>query len=135
MASRFEVRLDKECRERLDELAESKGVTAAEIVRQLIYDAHENVLQERRVRAAKELIAMNAEVPPDPAELSRLLETLMTLVSFVDTNVPIYADRQDHPYKEPCASRRSVLGYVLIDLKLQQSKLSESGFYSPSAGR
>lgn len=75
MVSRFEVRLDKECRERLDELVESKGVTAAEIVRQLIYDAHENVLQERRVRAAEELIAMNAEVPPDPAELSRLLET------------------------------------------------------------
>ena len=27
----------------------------------------------------------------------------MTLVSFVDTNVPIYAAGRDHPYKEPCA--------------------------------
>ena len=27
----------------------------------------------------------------------------MTHVSFVDTNVPIYAARRDHPYKEPCA--------------------------------
>ena len=75
MASRFEVRLDKECRERLDELAENQGVTAADIVRQLIDDAYEGVLQERRLRAAEELIAMNAEAPPDPAELSRLLES------------------------------------------------------------
>ena len=27
----------------------------------------------------------------------------MTHVSFVDTNVPIYAAGRDHPYKEPCA--------------------------------
>lgn len=35
MVSRFEVRLDKACRDRLDELAESKGIKAAEVVRQL----------------------------------------------------------------------------------------------------
>ncbi len=75
MVSRFEVRLDKECRERLDELAENRGVTAAEIVRQLIDNAYDDVLRERRLQAAKELIALNAEIPPDPAELSRLLET------------------------------------------------------------
>ena len=74
MVSRFEVRLDKTCRERLDELAESKGITAAEVVRQLIDKAYEEVLREHRLRAAEELIAMNAEVPPDPAELSRLME-------------------------------------------------------------
>ena len=74
MASRFEVRLDKECRERLAELAENRGITAAEIVRQLIDNAYEDILKERRLRAAEELIALNAEVPPDPAELSRLLE-------------------------------------------------------------
>ena len=75
MTSRFEVRLDKECRERLDELAENKGIAAAEIVRQLIDNAYQEVIQKRRIQAAEELIAMNAEVPPDPAELSRLLET------------------------------------------------------------
>ena len=75
MASQFDVRLDKECRERLDELAESRGVTAAEIVRQLIDDAFQDVLHKRRIQAAEELIALNAEVPPDPAELSRLLKT------------------------------------------------------------
>ena len=74
MASRFEVRLDKECRERLDELAENSGVTAADIIRQLIDNAYDDVLRERRLQAAEELIAMNTEVPPDPAELSRLLE-------------------------------------------------------------
>lgn len=75
MISRFEVRLNKTCRERLDEMAESKGITAAEVVRQLIDKAYEEVLREHRLKAAEELIAMNAEVPPDPAELSRLMET------------------------------------------------------------
>ena len=75
MASRFEIWLDKDYRERLDELAASKGVTATEIVRDLIDKAYEEVLQERRLQAAEDLIAFNVEVPPDPAELSRLLET------------------------------------------------------------
>lgn len=75
MVSRFEVRLDKACRERLDELAGSKGITAAEVVRELIDKAFEEKLRERRLQAAEELIAMNAEIPPDPDELSRLLET------------------------------------------------------------
>ena len=75
MVTRFEVRLDKGCRERLDEIAESKGVTAAEVVRQLIDQAYEEVLRVHRLRAAEELIAMNAEIPPDPDELSRILET------------------------------------------------------------
>ncbi len=75
MVSRFEVRLNKDCRERLDELAESKGVTDAEVVRLLIDQTYEEVLREHRVQAAEELISMNAEVLPDPAELSRQLET------------------------------------------------------------
>ena len=53
MASRFEVRLDKECRERLDELAENSGVTAADIIRQLIDNAYDDVLRERRLQARK----------------------------------------------------------------------------------
>ena len=75
MVSRFEVRLDTDYRDRLDELAESKGVTAAEVVRQLIDKAYEEILREHRLQAAEELIAMNAETPPDPAELSRVLGT------------------------------------------------------------
>ena len=75
MVSRFEVRLDKDCRERLHKLAESKGVTAAEIVRYLIDSAYEEVLREHRIQAAEELIAMNAEIPSDPAELSRMMAT------------------------------------------------------------
>ncbi len=75
MVSRFEVRLDKDCRERLDKLAESMGVTAAEIVRHLIDKAYEEVLREHRLLAAEELIAMNAEVPPEPADLSQILVT------------------------------------------------------------
>ena len=75
MVSRFEVRLDRDCRERLDKLAESRGVTAAEIVRHLIDSAYEEILRDQRLQAAVELIAMNLEVPEDPAELSRILES------------------------------------------------------------
>ena len=75
MVSRFEVRLDKECRDKLDELAESKGKTAAEIVRQLIDEAFQEVLRERRIQAAEDLISMNTEIPPDPDELTRQLGT------------------------------------------------------------
>ena len=73
MVSRIEVRLDKGYRERLDELSESKGTTAEEIIRQLIDRAYEEFLRERRLRAAEELIAMNAETPPEPDELSIVL--------------------------------------------------------------
>ena len=75
MVSRFEVRLDKDCRDKLDELAENRGTTAAEIVRQLIDDAFEEVLRQRRILAAEELIGINGEVPPDPDELNSLLGT------------------------------------------------------------
>ena len=75
MVTRFEARLDKECRDRLDELVESKGVTAAEVARQFIDDAYEEALREHRLQAAEELIAMIAETPPDPTELSRVLGT------------------------------------------------------------
>ena len=37
--------------------------------------SNDQVLRERRRQAAEELIAMKAEVPPDPEELARLLGT------------------------------------------------------------
>ena len=75
MVSRFEVRLDTNCRRRLNELAEGRGITAGEVVRQLIDQAYEEVLREMRLEAAERLIAMNLEVPDDPDELSQQLET------------------------------------------------------------
>lgn len=75
MVSRFEVRMNTECREKLDELAESRGVSAADIVRQLIDAAYEEVIRQRRLQAAEELIAMEVEDPPDPEELSRILDS------------------------------------------------------------
>ena len=73
MVSGFELRPDHNCRQRLNELAEIKGVTAAEIVCQLIDQTYEEVMKEQRLRAAEELIDICAEVPPDPAELSRMM--------------------------------------------------------------
>ena len=75
MESGLEVRLDKACWERLDELAESRGITATEVIRQLIDKAYEKVLREHRLQAAERLIALNLEVPDDPDELSRQLDS------------------------------------------------------------
>ena len=75
MTSRFRVRSDKDCRERLDELADNRGIPAAKVVRQLIDQANEEVLREMRLEAAERLIALNLEAPDDPGELSRQLET------------------------------------------------------------
>ena len=74
MASRFEVRLDVGCRQRLDELAEKEGIPASEVVRRLIDDAYKNVIKSQRARAVEELAEMSADVPDDPEELYRVLE-------------------------------------------------------------
>ena len=74
MASRFEVRLDPECRERLDELAEKDGVSASEVVRRLIEQAYEGVIKARRIKAIEELAGMSMEVPDNPDDLYRILE-------------------------------------------------------------
>lgn len=70
MVSRLEVRLDSECRGRLDELAQRQGVSASEVVRGLINGAYESVLLERRLQAVEELTRLEAETPPDPDQLA-----------------------------------------------------------------
>ena len=70
MVSRLEVRLDRECRGRLDELAQRDGVSASEVVRGLINGAYESVLLERRLQAVEELARLEVETPPDPDRLA-----------------------------------------------------------------
>lgn len=72
--ARLDVRLDTERRRRLDEVAQEKGVPISEVVRRLIDDAYEIILQERRIEAAKRLVSLEVEDPPDAATLSRELE-------------------------------------------------------------
>lgn len=74
MASRFEVRLDPECRERLQELTEKDGVPASEVVRRLSDEAYEGIAKARSLQAVEELAGMSMEAPDNPDDLYRILE-------------------------------------------------------------
>ena len=71
---RLEVRLDEEQRRRLEELGQERGVPVSAVVRGLIDNAYDDIVQERRRLAASRLIGMNVEDPPDMDALSRELE-------------------------------------------------------------
>ena len=73
MAVRLEVRLDEKRRAQLEEIADTQGASISEVVRALIDDAYEAMIQEDRRRAVEELINLRGEVMPDPEELSRQL--------------------------------------------------------------
>ena len=72
--ARLDVRLDAERRRRLEELVEERGVPISEVVRCLIDNAYEGVVQERRRQAVGRLTRLEVEDPPDAATLSRELE-------------------------------------------------------------
>ena len=74
MAGRLDVRLDSERRRRLDELVKERGEPISEVVRCLIDDAYDCIVQERRRLAVQRLIELEVEDPPDAATLSRELE-------------------------------------------------------------
>ncbi len=74
VTERLEVRLDRERRRKLSELAQDRGVPVSEAVRQMIDEAYKEALRERRIRAARELARLAVEDVPDPATLSRQLE-------------------------------------------------------------
>ncbi len=72
--ARLDVRLDTERRRRIEELAAERGEPISEVVRYLIDDAYEGIMQERRRAAVERLAALAVEDPPDAATLSRELE-------------------------------------------------------------
>ena len=72
--ARLHVRLDPERCRRLEELAEEKGAPISEVVRRLIDDAYQGIMQERRRQAVRRLTSLEIEVVPDAATLSRELE-------------------------------------------------------------
>ena len=71
---RLDIRLDHDCKARLDAVVETSGLSASEIVRNMIDQAYEGVLKKQRQSAFERLISLNIETPPDPDELSRELE-------------------------------------------------------------
>ena len=74
MASRLEVRLDDERKQRLEQLGEAEGVPISEVVRRLIDDAWEEVMRARRIAAVERMAQLEIEDVPDPDTLSRELE-------------------------------------------------------------
>ena len=71
---RLDIRLDTECKARLDAVAKDAGLSVSEAVRNMIDQAYEDVLRKERQRAFERLVSLEVETPPDPAELSRELE-------------------------------------------------------------
>ena len=71
---RLDIRLDAERRRRLEELVEERGEPISEIVRCLIDDAYEGIMQKRRRQAVGRLTRLEVDDPPDADSLSRELE-------------------------------------------------------------
>lgn len=74
VTERLDVRLDREHRRKLSELAAERKTAVSELVRQIIDEAYEDSLRARRLRAAQELARLEVEDVPDPETLSRQLE-------------------------------------------------------------
>ena len=60
-------------------MVEERGVTISDVVRDLIDDAYEAVMRQRRIQAVERLVGLEVEDPPDPATLSRQLEATYEL--------------------------------------------------------
>lgn len=75
VTQRLEVRLDPEHRRKLAELAASRRTPISELVRKLIDRAYEADMRERRLRAVRELAAMEIEDVPEPKTLKRQLDS------------------------------------------------------------
>ncbi len=71
--ARFDVRLDAERRRRVESLAAIRGEPISQVVRCLIDEAYEAVIQQRRRDAVRRLAVLEVEDPPDAATLSREL--------------------------------------------------------------
>ena len=75
MVSRVEVRLDEEQRQHLEDIARKRDVTISEVVRGLINDAWEADQLEYRRQLVRKIASFHGEVPDDPQDLFRELES------------------------------------------------------------
>lgn len=71
---RLEVRLSKEHRRKLEEIARSMDLTVSEAMRRLIERVYEEELRIGRRRAVEELSALEVEDVPAPDILTKQLE-------------------------------------------------------------
>ncbi|MCY3656164.1 MAG: hypothetical protein OXG95_06090 [Chloroflexi bacterium] len=75
MVSRVEIRLDEEHRQRLDDIVEERDASVSEVLRGLIDEAWEALMVERRLQLVREIASFEMEVPDDPQDLFRELES------------------------------------------------------------
>ncbi len=71
---RVEIRLDREQRRMLDELADAERASVSDTMRRLIKRAYEERMREKRLAAVARIAAAQVEDVPDPEELSRQLD-------------------------------------------------------------
>ncbi len=79
--SRLEVRLDRERRRKLTEIAAARGAPVSQVIREMIDQAYEEARRADRLRAAQELAQLEVEDVPDQATLNRQLESTYILGS------------------------------------------------------
>jgi hypothetical protein len=72
---RLEIRLDQERRRKLQVIAEAHDAPISETVRRMIDQVYDDILNERRQRAAEELGRLQIEDVPDPETLNRQSES------------------------------------------------------------
>ncbi len=75
MVSRLEVRLDDERRQQLEQMAQGQDTSMAEFVRRMIDDAWDAFMLEYRRQLVREIASFEMEVPDDPQDLFRELES------------------------------------------------------------
>lgn len=73
---RIEVRLDAEHLRKVAELKAVYGTTASEVIRRVIDEAWEQQAMERRLEIVRRMREMSFDVPDDPQELKKQLETM-----------------------------------------------------------
>lgn len=73
---RLEVRLEDEQQARLRRVAEARGRTSSEVVRELIDQAYEELDRAERVAAARRLGEMNIGYWETPEDLEAEIETM-----------------------------------------------------------
>ena len=76
---RLEVRLDPERRRKLADIAEARGATVSELVREMIDQAFDDSRRAERLRFVRQIAEARAEVVPDSATLKRQLESAYDL--------------------------------------------------------
>jgi hypothetical protein len=73
VTERLEVRLDKDRRRKLAEMAAAKGVPVSEVVRRMVDREYDEVLKQQRMGAVEAIARLEIEDVPDPETLCRQL--------------------------------------------------------------